>query len=93
MASCRANISAQMRLQASPQEDKGTLPLPVYTVAVRSNASQESGPKAFRKKSHKRSGGAYGLRTFRGFERVRIESLDGDTHFSQQKKHVNIPSV
>lgn len=54
---------------------------------------QESDLEAFRKKSHKKFGGAHVSKAFRDFERVRKRSLDRDIRPSQQKRYVYIPSV
>jgi hypothetical protein len=91
MASRRDLLSAQRSRRASKQRDQGTLRSLVYSAAVRSDSSPESGLEVLRKNDHDE---AHALKAFHGFKRaVRIESLNRDTRLSQQKRHVHIPFV
>jgi hypothetical protein len=90
MPSRRDVLSAQRSRRASKQRDRGTLRSLVYSAAVRSDPSQESGLEVLRKKDHDNSGEAHAFHSFK--RAVRIESLNRETGLSQQKRHAHIPS-
>ncbi len=87
MTSHRGPFSAQRKPRASKKRDQGLLLLVVYSTAVRSDPSQESGLKVLRKQIHK----SEEAHAFHDFERAsRIESLSRNTRLLEQKKYVQI---